>query len=298
MGRNAPCFSKTRSEKGESGVVMPVKAARFLALLFGAVALMMTSAHALELPGNVQYVTLYRRLAIVGGASTVAALVSACALVWLVRRRRPVFEWSVAGALFFVLALASYGPLTMFLFQLLGFSALVVSSELETAARAGARGVVHASASRLIRASPDRVAAIYADIAGWPRVFGRTIAGVRVLDERGPTTTIEVDHVSGRVLNVMSVVAPDEIRLDEWKKRYDARFTNRFERVAGGTRYVIVAEVALKGFLRALAPIARPIVRRQMKRFVLDPIKAVAERGSSAQPVEASSSANDASALS
>jgi len=39
----------------------------------------------------------------------------------------------------------------------------------------------------------------------------------------------------------------------------------------------VFADVQLKGPLRLLAPIARPIVRRRIAKFVLRPIKAMAE---------------------
>lgn len=299
-----------------------MKIARFFALLFGALALTMTSAHVLELPAKRAYGadlytfvngTLYRWFAIVGGAYTIASIVSAWVLVRVCYRRHPAFEWSLLGAgamsLAFVswlvivqpvnaavdLALASsgfegasdawlllqdrweYGHVTGFVLQLLGFAALAVSCVIESTADAPELGAVHTSASRLIHAPPERVAAIYGDFGAWPRTFPRTIHGTRLLQDEGSRKTVEVEHVEGRVLNVMSRVAPDEIVLDEWKRRYHARFTNRFERAPDGTRYTVVADVILEGALKALAPIAKPIVRRRIRRFVLDPVKLVAE---------------------
>jgi len=49
----------------------------------------------------------------------------------------------------------------------------------------------------------------------------------------------------------MMVLSPREIRLEEFKRRFDARFINRFEAVEQGTRYSIVADVQLKGMARA-----------------------------------------------
>jgi len=138
--------------------------------------------------------------------------------------------------------------------------------------------VVHAVASQLIRAAPDRVSAIYQDYGHWPDIFPATIRATRLLRENDTTKAIEVDHASaGRVLNLMTVVSPNEIRLEEFKPHYDARFTNRFEDDAQGTRYTVVADVQLKGALRLLAPLARPIIRRRLARFVLQPLKAIAE---------------------
>jgi hypothetical protein len=138
--------------------------------------------------------------------------------------------------------------------------------------------VVHAVASRVIRAAPERVSALYRDYLGWPQLFPATIRGTRLVGEEGSSKTIEVDHATeGKVVNVMTVLSPDEIRLEEHKRRYDARFVNRFEPHAQGTRYTVAAEVALKGPLRLLAAIARPIVRWQIDRFVLRPMQALVE---------------------
>jgi len=300
---------------------MPIKIGRFVTLLVSALALTLTSAHVLELPQKLRYPadlyaavngTLYRYFAIVGGIYTLAAIVSACVLVWLVRRRHPAFEWAALGALFSILSFVSwlvlvrpvnaevarayassssslpelwaklqhrweYGHLTGFVLELIGFSSLVVSSVIETTEEAPKTSAVHATVAGIIRAPRERVVGLYTDFRGWPRVFGRTIRGVRLLDEQGAKRIIEVDHVEGRVLNMMSIAAPNEIELEEWKRLYDARFTNRFESVPEGTRYSLVGEIRLKGAIAALAPIAKPIIRARMRRFVLEPLKEMAE---------------------
>ena len=131
-----------------------------------------------------------------------------------------------------------------------------------------------------INAPPERLAALYADWAGWPRLFPATIRGVRLLADDGQRKTVEVDHATeGKVINIMMVVSPHEIRLEEFKRRFDARFINQFEAAGQGTRYSIVAEVQLKGVARALAPLAPPIVRARLNRFVLEPMRAAAESG-------------------
>lgn len=300
---------------------MAIKVGRFFALVLSALALTMTSAHVLELPQKLQYdaelyaavnTTLYRYFAIVGGAYTLASIVSAVVLAWLVRGRHPAFEWTVLGAVLVTAAFVSwlaivqpvnvqigrarlfapdsvpviwwelrprweYGHVTGFVLQLAGFCALVISTVVETTKEAPEAGVVRARVSGVIHAPRERVAGVYADFANWPRVFGETIKGVRLVREDGPTKTLEVDHVEGRTMNVMSIVGADEIRLEEWKKRYFARFTNRFESVPEGTRYSVVANVSLAGPFKALAPIVRPIVRARMRKFVLNPVKQVAE---------------------
>jgi hypothetical protein len=139
---------------------------------------------------------------------------------------------------------------------------------------------VHAVASQVINAAPDRVMAIYRDYGRWAEIFPATIRGTRLIRENDTTQAIEVDHTrAGRVLNLMTVVAPGEIRLEEFKRHYEARFINRFEPDARGTRFTVIADVQLKGILRLLSLIAPPFVRRRIAKFVLGPMKAKAEAG-------------------
>jgi polyketide cyclase/dehydrase/lipid transport protein len=137
---------------------------------------------------------------------------------------------------------------------------------------------VHATASQLIHAAPERVSAIYRDYDHWPQLFPGTIRGTRLIRENDTTKAIEVDHTkAGKVLNLLTVLSPEEIRLEEFKPHYDARFTNRFDADESGTRFTVIADVQLKGVLRLFAPIAKSIVRRRIAKFVLEPIKTMAE---------------------
>jgi len=137
---------------------------------------------------------------------------------------------------------------------------------------------VHAVASELIRAAPDRVSAMYRDYRRWPELFPATIRGTRLIRENDTTQAIEVDHRrAGRVLNLLTVLAPDEIRLEEFNPRYEARFTNKFEPVPEGTRLTVFADVQLKGIVRLLSLIALPFVRWRIAKFVLRPLKMRAE---------------------
>jgi hypothetical protein len=104
-----------------------------------------------------------------------------------------------------------------------------------------------------------------------------TISGVRLLRREGAKLVLAVDHVEGRVLNELVVRPPDAIDLWEEKRRYDARFLNRFEEVPGGTRFTVSGEVFLKGWARLLRPFLGGYVRRQMERLQLQPVKAQAE---------------------
>jgi hypothetical protein len=137
---------------------------------------------------------------------------------------------------------------------------------------------VHAVASELIRAAPERVSAMYRDYRRWPELFPATIRGARLIRENDTTQAIEVDHrQAGRVLNLLTVLSADEMRLEEFQPHYEARFTSRFEATPEGTRFTIVADVQLKGALRLLSLIARPFVRRRIAKHVLRPLKARAE---------------------
>ena len=138
--------------------------------------------------------------------------------------------------------------------------------------------MVHTVVSTDISAPPELVATLYADYDGWSRLFPATIRRVRLLAYDGQRKIIEVDHATeGKVINIMMVVSPHEIWLEEFKRRFDARFINRFEAACEGTRYSIVADVQLKGMARALAPLVPRIVRARLNRFVLEPMRAAVE---------------------
>jgi hypothetical protein len=152
----------------------------------------------------------------------------------------------------------------------------------------GGWAMIHTVVSKEINAPPERVAALYVAYEGWPQLFPATIRGVRLLADGGQRKTIEVDHATeGKVINIMIAVSPREIQLEEFKQRFDARFTNRFEAAGQGTRYSIVADVQLKGAARVLGPLVTPIVRARLNRFVLEPMRAALEgygEGSGSKP--------------
>ena len=135
----------------------------------------------------------------------------------------------------------------------------------------------HARASIVIRAQPERVRQLYRDYTQWPRLFPATIRGVRLIRSDGMRTEVEVDHRDGLVPNVITDVEPNRIDLWEAKRRYDARFENRFDPIPEGTRYTVSADVRLKGAARLLAPIAGSIIRRRIREYVLAPMRRMAE---------------------
>ncbi len=136
--------------------------------------------------------------------------------------------------------------------------------------------MMHVEASTLVRAPQPIVSDVYADYPNWPRLFP-TITGVRLIRREGAKLVLEIDHVEGKVVNELVVRSPDEIDLWEVKRRYDARFLNRFEAVPGGTRFTVSGDLSFKGLAKLLEPFLRRYVRRQMERLQLRPVKAEAE---------------------
>ncbi|HEU4610958.1 MAG TPA: SRPBCC family protein [Kofleriaceae bacterium] len=279
---------------------------RFLALFLSALSLTMTSAHVLEMPQKLSYDlalytavnrTLYRYFAIVGGSYQILAIVAVCTLAWRARKSRTA-TWTLAAAIGITLAFVSWlllvqpvnaavaegagwsglrlrwevGHLVGFILSLLGFSALAIATvlQIDDVARP-----VHVEATRTIDAPADRLMALYLDVEHWPQLFPATIRGTHVVSRDGRVTTVDVDHATaGTVRNVVTVTGPHEITLDEDKPRYHARFVNRFDPVPGGCRYTVTADIALHGALRALRWLVRPIARRQIRRFVIEPMQA------------------------
>ncbi len=142
----------------------------------------------------------------------------------------------------------------------------------------------HAEASIIIRAPRDRVAELYRDYRGWPRLFSATIRSVRLVRSEGARTELEIDHREGKVPNVMTVVGPDRVDLWEAKRRYQGSFVNRFEAVPEGTRYTVVADIRLTGAGRLLGPVLGGYIRRQIVRYILAPMRVAAEAGQAPSP--------------
>jgi polyketide cyclase/dehydrase/lipid transport protein len=137
--------------------------------------------------------------------------------------------------------------------------------------------VIHVEVSDTIRASPVKVVGTFRDYRNWPQLFAATIRGVRLVAEECGIEVLEIDHVEVKVINKLRVVSSDVIELEEYKKRFDGRFEYRFEPVREGTRCTVVANITLKGFYKALEPFLRPYVRKQIRRFVIDPMKQATE---------------------
>jgi hypothetical protein len=136
-----------------------------------------------------------------------------------------------------------------------------------------------------IAAPPKQVAAVYAEVEKWGETFPATIAHARVIETGDNWKQIEVAHKrAGCVPNTLIVLSDTEIGLEESKARFHASFRNQFEPGAkGGTRYVITAYISLKGVYKVLKPFVKPYGRRQalkqMKSYMLDPLKIAVEKG-------------------
>ena len=139
-------------------------------------------------------------------------------------------------------------------------------------------GTVRVRETLAIRSAPQELAALYLDYPNWPRLFPATIRGVRWIGDDGRDIMVEVDHrAEGRVVNIIRPISSTVIALDEFKPRFDATFVNRFEPAVDGTRYVLDAEIRFRLPFALIAPLVRWIVRRRMRRFVLEPMRDAAE---------------------
>ena len=137
-------------------------------------------------------------------------------------------------------------------------------------------GVLHVEASTTIKAPRTNVVEIYEDYRNWPNLFP-TIKAVRLVREDPRSKVLEIDHIEGRVINILTIVSPQEVVLEEFKKKYDGKFVNRFEAVPDGTRFTVAADISLKGFYKQLAPFLHDYIRKQITVFVLNPVKKLAE---------------------
>jgi hypothetical protein len=144
--------------------------------------------------------------------------------------------------------------------------------------------MLHTEVSSILHATPSQLVAIYLDFANWHRLFP-TISGTRLLRDEHGTKTIEVDHWEGQVINLLTVQSARRVRLEEFKHRFDAVFLNCFEpAAAGSTCYRVLADVRLKGWAKGLQPFLAPYVRRQIRRFVIEPLRRAAETGQTGGP--------------
>ena len=99
-----------------------------------------------------------------------------------------------------------------------------------------------------------------------------------MLKEENGRLTISVQHKkTGQVLNMLSVLSPHEIKLEQFKPMYDAVFINRFQQINRGSLHTVIAEIRLKGFFKIVEPFIKSIVEKRIKKFVLESMKDYAE---------------------
>lgn len=135
---------------------------------------------------------------------------------------------------------------------------------------------MHVSVSTHICAPRDRVFAIYANYLNWPTIFP-TIKAVHLVRDEGDAKLLEIDHVEGRVTNILRLRWPNAIEVDEVKRKYVGTFLNTFEIVPDGTRFSIDADIHLKGWYKLATPFVAEYSRRQLARLVLEPIRSSSE---------------------
>jgi hypothetical protein len=137
--------------------------------------------------------------------------------------------------------------------------------------------MIRLSISEHISAAADRVRSLYNDPENWGRLFPATIRRARVIRREANTTEVEVDHIEGRVINLLNEVSPTRIDLTEFKRRYNATFTNEFIPAGQGTVYRLTGSISLKWPYRVLELFLKPLVISRMRRFVIEPLKNAAE---------------------
>ena len=137
---------------------------------------------------------------------------------------------------------------------------------------------IDAVVSEHVNAPADRVRALYRDPDNWARLFPATISGARVVRREGDATVVEVDHVEGKVVNILRDISSTRVDLVEFKRRYDATFVNEFIPEGEGMRYRLTASVRLKWPYWLAAPFVKPLVLARMRRYIVEPLKVAAER--------------------
>jgi Polyketide cyclase / dehydrase and lipid transport len=136
--------------------------------------------------------------------------------------------------------------------------------------------MISVSVSQAIKAPREAVMALYADYRNWDRLFP-LIRGVRFVRQEGDRTVLDIDHVEGHVPNVLRQVSPETVELWEDKRKYSGTFRNTFQAAPEGTNYTVEARIQLKGIYRLLGPFVGGYIRAKISRYVIEPLKAVAE---------------------
>jgi hypothetical protein len=111
--------------------------------------------------------------------------------------------------------------------------------------------------------APSTAVAAYLDYRNWHRLFPLTIRAVKFIWKENNVLTVEVDHkTEGFVINTITVISSHEIKLEEFKPKYNATFINRFEEVSTGTLYTLVANVSMKNLYKLIEPFLKPVLKK------------------------------------
>jgi hypothetical protein len=134
--------------------------------------------------------------------------------------------------------------------------------------------------SIVVRADPETACRVLGAWQDWPRTFSRTIAAVSPVTSAGEEQVLRVAHKSeGPVINILEARPDGTLRLREFKRSYDADFTFRSYPHPSGSVLRVHASVLLKGWLACLRPLAAPVVRARIRKYLLEPVRRSAELG-------------------
>lgn len=130
-----------------------------------------------------------------------------------------------------------------------------------------------------IRATAAEAMQLYVDIQNWPHLFPATILSARIIAKEVASYKVEVTHrYEGKVINQVTLLKNNEVRLEEFKPKYNAVFINRFIEMESGCSYQIEASIQLKGIFKLAQYFIRTMVRNRIKSFLLLPVKQFAEK--------------------
>jgi hypothetical protein len=87
--------------------------------------------------------------------------------------------------------------------------------------------MIEAIVSEHVNAPADRARALYGDPDNWARLFPATIRGARVVRKEGNTTVVEVNHVEGKVVNILRDISATRTDLLEFKRTLRRDFRER-----------------------------------------------------------------------
>jgi hypothetical protein len=134
--------------------------------------------------------------------------------------------------------------------------------------------MIRVQASINIPASSPYLFSLYRNYSQWVKLFPLTIKDAKLVKEEEGNLTIMISHkTAGQVINILSVISANEIKLEEFEPRYHAVFINYFQPIDKGTCYRVTAEISVKGFLKIVEPFIKGLIKKRIKKFVLMPMK-------------------------